>query len=68
MPTVKLGGGNIMAWACFSSRGPGRLHIIEAAMNEELKKSVHQRAPKTIQDLKTICAEEWSKITPEQSG
>lgn len=28
-PTVKYGGGNIMAWACISSRGPGDLIFID---------------------------------------
>ena len=35
---------------------------------KKLKIRVHQRAPKNIQDLNTICAEEWAKITPEQCG
>lgn len=33
LPTVKHGGGNIMIWGCFSSAGPGDLHIIKDTMN-----------------------------------
>lgn len=32
-PTVKFGGGNIMVWACISSKGTGNLVFIEDTMN-----------------------------------
>lgn len=32
---------------------------------KELKVRVNKRAPEHFQDLKTICLEEWLKITPE---
>ncbi len=32
----------------------------------ELKIKVHKRGPRNLQDLKTICVEEWARITPEQ--
>ena len=38
IPIVKFGGGNIMAWDCFSYCGTGRLHINEGAMNGEILK------------------------------
>lgn len=35
LPTVKHGGGNVKIWACFSSSGPGQLHIVQGIMNSE---------------------------------
>lgn len=34
-PTVKYGGGSVMVWACFSSKGVGKLTIIDGIMNAE---------------------------------
>lgn len=31
---------------------------------KELKIKIHKRAPRNIQDLKTVCLEEWTKIPP----
>ncbi len=33
---------------------------------EKLKSRVNRRGPLNLQDLKTVCVEEWAKITPEQ--
>ncbi len=33
MPSVKHGGGCVMAWACLSSSGTGDLCIVEGSMN-----------------------------------
>src|SRR4029434_1064196 len=33
---------------------------------KELKIRVHREGPRNLQDLKTVCVEEWAKITPEQ--
>lgn len=33
---------------------------------KELKIKIHRRGPRNLQDLKTVCVEEWAKITPEQ--
>jgi len=33
VPTMKLGGGNILLWDCFSAKGTGRLHRIEGRMD-----------------------------------
>ncbi len=33
IPTVKHGGGNIMLWGCFSTKGPGRLICVKERMN-----------------------------------
>uniref|UniRef100_A0AAY5L0R4 Tc1-like transposase DDE domain-containing protein n=1 Tax=Esox lucius TaxID=8010 RepID=A0AAY5L0R4_ESOLU len=33
IPTVKHGGGNIMLWGCFSTKGTGQLHCIKGTMD-----------------------------------
>ena len=33
IPTVKYGGGSVMFWGCFNSRGPGALVEIDGIMN-----------------------------------
>ncbi|KAI4881623.1 hypothetical protein NFI96_023264 [Prochilodus magdalenae] len=33
MPTVKYGGGSVMLWACFPSKGPGNLVRVHGIMN-----------------------------------
>ena len=33
---------------------------------KELKIIVNRRGPRNLQDLKTVCVEEWAKLTPDQ--
>uniref|UniRef100_A0A672ZFQ4 Tc1-like transposase DDE domain-containing protein n=1 Tax=Sphaeramia orbicularis TaxID=375764 RepID=A0A672ZFQ4_9TELE len=35
--------------------------------NEQMKVQIHKRDPLKLQDLKTICVEEWPKVTPKYS-
>ncbi len=36
IPSVKHGGGSIMAWDCFAASWPGQPAIIDGTMNSEL--------------------------------
>ncbi len=36
IPSVKHGGGSIMAWICFAASWPGQPAIIEGTINSEL--------------------------------
>ncbi len=40
IPSVKHGGGTIMAWACFTASWPGQPAIIDGAMNSELYQQI----------------------------
>ena len=39
-PTVKFGGGSVMIWACFTSRGVGGFCKIDGTMNSELYRQI----------------------------
>lgn len=47
IPTVKFGGGSIMIWGCFSSKGPGELEIIDGRMNGHMYRKILEK--KTLQ-------------------
>ncbi|KAF7651836.1 hypothetical protein LDENG_00104850, partial [Lucifuga dentata] len=40
VPTVKLGGGSILVWACFAAGGPGNLTVIDGLMNSSVYQSI----------------------------
>ncbi|KAI4885645.1 hypothetical protein NFI96_007302 [Prochilodus magdalenae] len=40
IPTVKHGGGSIMFWGCFSSKGTGQLHRIDGKMNGAMYRKI----------------------------
>lgn len=41
--SVKRGGGSIMSWVCFAASGPGRLAVIDRAVNSELNTQLLQK-------------------------
>lgn len=43
IPTVKFGGGSIMVWGCFSSKGPGELEIIDGRMNGRMYREILEK-------------------------
>ncbi len=40
IPSVKHGGGSIMAWACFAASWPGQPAIIDGTINSELYQQI----------------------------
>ncbi len=40
IPSVKHGGGSIMAWPCFAASWPGQPAIIDGTMNSELYQQI----------------------------
>ncbi len=40
VPSVKHGGGSIMAWACFAASWPGQPAIIDGTMNSEFYQQI----------------------------
>ena len=41
--TVKFGGGSIMIWGCFSSKGPGELQVIHGRMNGSMYREILEK-------------------------
>ncbi len=52
IPTVKHGGGNIILWGCFSTKGTGQMHRIEGTMGGPC--TVRARALKPARALTII--------------
>ncbi|KAL0182140.1 hypothetical protein M9458_021515, partial [Cirrhinus mrigala] len=40
IPTIKHGGGNIMLWGCFSTKGTGQLHRIKGTMDGAMYRQI----------------------------
>ena len=43
IPTVRFGGGSIMIWGCFSSKGTGDLQIIHGRMNASMYRNIVEK-------------------------
>ncbi|KAK3515259.1 hypothetical protein QTP70_013040 [Hemibagrus guttatus] len=53
IPTVKYGGGSVMAWGCFAASGPGRLAVINGTMNSAVyQKILKENVRPSVCDLK----------------
>lgn len=53
VPTVKHGGGSIMVWGCFSSKGPGQLALIDGRMDSVMYQQIlDENIKPSIQKLK----------------
>uniref|UniRef100_A0AAZ3NSK7 Transposase Tc1-like domain-containing protein n=1 Tax=Oncorhynchus tshawytscha TaxID=74940 RepID=A0AAZ3NSK7_ONCTS len=52
-PEVKHGDGNDKIWGCFSSSGPGRLHIIKGTIHSEVYQVIlEQNVRPSVKELK----------------
>ena len=52
IPTVNFGGGSIMIWGCFSSKGIGELQVILGRMNGSMYKEILEKnLPKSATSL-----------------
>ena len=51
IPTVKFGGGFIMIWGCFSSKGTGELQVIHGRMNSSMYKEILENFQKSVTSL-----------------
>ncbi len=47
IPSLKHGGGSIMAWACFAASWPGQPAIIDGTMNSELYQQIIKKNVRT---------------------
>ena len=43
IPTVKFGGGSIIIWGCFSSKGTGELQVIHGRMNDSMYREIIEK-------------------------
>ncbi len=64
-PKHSQGNSRLVSEKEWASQSPD-LNPIENLL-KELKIRVHRRGTSNFQDLKTVCVDEWAKITPEQS-
>lgn len=53
IPTVKYGDGSVMVWGCFAASGPGRLAVINGAMNSAVYQQIlKENVRPSVRDLK----------------
>ena len=51
IPTVKFGGGFIIIWECFSSKGTGELQVIHSRMNGSMYREILENLQKPATSL-----------------
>ena len=45
LPTVKHGGGKLMIWGCFSSKGVGKIHRVDGIMDSQQYTQILKKNP-----------------------